>query len=114
MTMAGMIRLIIVLWFSIGISTAESIAINGNDCKSERGIILKCEWRGEGHNEVDSLLREEILIMTNLTASFTVFVSEQFAGNVSKIEIFAPCRNVIAPLNVAVYISRKRRVSKFH
>lgn len=98
-------------------STAVSIAINGNDCESEREIILKCEWRGEGHYEVDSLLRKEILIMTKLTESSTLFVSGEFAGQLSKIEILegdAPCRNVIAPLKVAVYISRKRYVSKFH
>lgn len=112
--MAGRMRLIIVLLFAIRLSTAVSITININVCRSERGIILKCEWRGEVQYAVDVLLREEILSMSKLTESSTLFVPAEFVGNLAKIEILegdAPC-NVIAPLNVAV--SRKRCVSKFH
>lgn len=55
--------------------------------------------------------------MTKLTESSTLFVSGEFAGQFSKIEILegdARCRYVISPMNVAVYISRIRCVCKFH
>ena len=34
-------------------SGAISIAINGNECDCDRGIILKCTWKGEGPYNVN-------------------------------------------------------------
>lgn len=55
------------LWFVTLFSGANSIVINGNECKSDWGIILKCTWKGAGSYIVNGSIKEEFLILTKLT-----------------------------------------------
>lgn len=105
------------LWFVTLFSGANSIVINGNECKSDRGIILKCTWKGAGSYIVNGRIKEEILILTKLTNAATLFIPNEFAGNLARIEVLngdIPCRNIIAPLHIAVFVNKKRCVSKIY
>ena len=95
------------LWLVTLFSGAISIPINGNECESDRGIILKCTWKGEVPYIVNGRIKEEILTITKLTNATTLFVPNEFAGNLA-------CRNIIAPLHIAVFVNNRRCVSKIY
>lgn len=75
------------LWFVTLFSGANSIVINGNECNSDRGIILKCAWKGDSSYIVNGIIKEESLISTKLTNAATLFIPNEFAGNLARIEV---------------------------
>ena len=85
--------------------------------ESDREIILKCTWKVQGPYIVNGRIKEEILTITKLTNAATFFVPNEFAGNLAKIEVLKgdiPCRNIIAPLHIAVFVNNRRCVSKIY